>query len=115
MKKEISKEKVVNFVIYLITVLVVCALIFAYLKILKTKRIETAENVPTASWFEEDLKRVFITKDIRIIDINDEESGKAIVTIAVYELNGNERYYRCLYRVKSVMGIGYVWELERYA
>lgn len=114
MKKEINKEKVENFVVVLITVLVVCSFVFAYLKILKTKRIETAENVPTASWFENDLKDLFMTESVRVIDVNDKKTEQAIVTVAVTEVNGSDKYYHCLYRVKSVMGVGYVWELERY-
>ena len=114
MKKEINKEKVINFIIILVAVLVVCALVFVYLKILKIKRIEKAENVPTASWFEEDLKDLFMTESVRVIDVNDKISERAIVTVAVTEVNGSDKYYHCLYRVKSVMGIGYVWELERY-
>lgn len=114
MKKEINKEKVVNFIIILVAVLVVCALVFVYLKILKTKRIETAENVPTASWFEKDLKDLFMTESVRVIDINDKISERVIVTVAVTEVNESDKYYRCIYKVKSVMGIGYVWELERY-
>lgn len=72
------------------------------------------DNIPSASWFEEDLEEPFLTTSVYVLDIDDEGDGFIIVQIYIEEPNGWGRYYRCLYKLKSFDSLNWHWELVRY-
>lgn len=96
-------------IIFLILLIVVGgSLVFCV--VYPQKRYEKiCSNVPSESWFEQDLKVVFYDKEINVLDIESNENGKAIVKVEVRY--GKEKVvYYCYYAVKE--GYYNIWQWE---
>lgn len=96
-------------IIFLIFVIVVGGSFIVFV-IYPQKRYEKiCSNVPSESWFKQDLKIVFYDKEINILDIESNENGKAIVKVEVHY--GKEKVvYYCYYAVKE--GYYNIWQWE---
>lgn len=75
------------------------------------KRYEKiCSNVPSESWFEQDLKVIFYDKEINILDIESNENGKAIVKVEVHYGKGEKEkiVHYCYYEVEE--GFYDIWQ-----
>lgn len=74
---------------------------------------ECIDNIPSETWFEEELEKTFLTTDLYVLDIDDTGEGQIIVLIKIW-IDNQEQYYRCLYKLKSFDSLNWHWELVRY-
>lgn len=74
---------------------------------------ECIDNIPSETWFEEELKKTFLTTDLYVLDIDDMGEGQIVVSIKIW-IHDQEQYYRCLYKLKSFDSFNWHWELVRY-
>lgn len=71
------------------------------------------DNIPSETWFEEELEKTFLTTDVYVLDIDDTGDGMIVVLIKIW-IHDQEQYYRCLYKLKSFDSLNWHWELVRY-
>ena len=84
---------------------------FVYFVIYPQRMYEkTCSNVPSESWFEQDLKVIFYDKEINILDIESNERGEAVVKVEVhYGKGGKEKIvHYCYYEVEE--GFYDIWQ-----
>lgn len=115
MKKEVKGSpdwKIILAICFAVATLVV--LVTVWVKKSKSNYNDCIDNIPSAFWFEEMLEEVFLTINVEVLDIDEEESGCVVVEVSVEEPNGWSRYYRCLYKVRSYDSLNWHWELVRY-
>lgn len=74
---------------------------------------ECIDNIPSETWFEEELEETFLTTDVDVLDIDDTGDGQIIVLIKI-GIDDQEQYYRCLYTLKSFDSLNWHWELVRW-
>lgn len=73
---------------------------------------ECIDNIPSETWFEEELEKTFLTTDLYVLDIDDMGEGQIVVLIKI-GIDDQEQYYRCLYKLKSFDSLNWHWELVR--
>lgn len=71
---------------------------------------KACSNVPSESWFEQDLKVIFYDKEINILDIESNERGKAVVKVEVHYGKGEKEkiVHYCYYEVEE--GFYDIWQ-----
>lgn len=74
---------------------------------------ECIDNIPSETWFEEELEKKFLTTDLYVLDIDDTGEGQIVVLIKIW-IHDQEQYYRCLYTLKSFDSLNWHWELVRW-
>lgn len=113
-KKETTETpdwKIILAICFAVVTLV--ALVTLWVKKSKSNYNDCINNFPSF-WIDEELEDVFLTNGVYVLDIDDDGEGFVIVEINVSEPNGGDRYYRCLYKVKSHDSFNWHWELVRY-
>lgn len=74
---------------------------------------ECIDNIPSETWFEEELEKTFLTTDLYVLDIDDMGEGQIVVLIKIW-IHDQEQYYRCLYKLKSFDSFNWHWKLVKY-
>lgn len=96
-----------------ITVVALVILVIFWVKKSIENYNECIDNIPSETWFEEELEKTFLTTDLYVLDIDDPGDGMIIVLIKIW-IDNQEQYYRCLYKLKSFDSFNWHWELVRY-
>lgn len=114
-KKETTETPNLKIILAIgIAAVALVVLVTFWVKKSKSNYNECIDNVPSVRWFEEMLEEVFLSLNVEVLDIDEEEPGCVVVEVSVEEPNGWSRYYRCLYKVKSYDSFNWHWELVRY-
>ena len=74
---------------------------------------ECIDNIPSETWFKEELEKTFLTTDLYVLDIDDMGEGQIVVSIKIW-IHDQEQYYRCLYKLKSFDSFNWHWKLARW-
>ena len=96
-----------------IGVVVLAILVTDWVKKSIENRNECIDNIPSETWFEEELEKTFLTTNLYVLDIDDTGEGQIIVLIKIW-IDNQEQYYRCLFTLKSFDSLNWHWELVRY-
>lgn len=96
-----------------ITVVALVIIVTVWVKKSIENRNECIDNIPSETWFEEELEKTFLTTNVCVLDIDDPGDGMIIVLIKIW-IDNQEQYYRCLYKLKSFDSFNWHWELVRY-
>lgn len=96
-----------------ITVVALVILLIFWVKKSIENYNECIDNIPSETWFEEELEKTFLTTDLYVLDIDDAGDGMIIILIKIW-IHDQEQYYRCLYKLKSFDSLNWHWELVKY-
>ena len=113
MKEEKAKPNWIMICAFCIAVIALIITATGWVKKSISNYNECIDNIPSETWFEEELEKTFLTTDLYVLDIDDFEYGSVVVTIKLW-VNSQEQYYRCLYKLKSSDSLNWHWELVRY-
>ena len=72
---------------------------------------KACSNVPSESWFEQDLKITFYDKEIKVLDIESNESGEAVVKVEIYYEKEKIVHY-CYYKIEEVYYGKWQWSFQ---
>ena len=114
MKKEAKETPEWGIILTIcIGVVILAILVTVWVKKSIENRNECIDNIPSETWFEEELEKTFLTTDLYVLDIDDTGDGMIVVLIKI-GIDDQEQYYRCLYTLKSFDSLNWHWELVRY-
>lgn len=114
MKKEVKETTDWGIILAIcIGVVVLVILVTFWVKKSISNYNECIDNIPSETWFEEELEKTFLTTDLYVLDIDDTGDGMITVLIKI-GIHDQEQYYRCLYKLKSFDSLNWHWELVKY-
>lgn len=114
MKKEAKETPDWRFILTIcIGIVVLVILVTFWVKKSISNYNECIDNIPSETWFEEELEKTFLTTDLYVLDIDDMGEGQIIVLIKIW-IDNQEQYYRCLYKLKSFDSLNWHWKLVRW-
>lgn len=113
MKKEAKDTpEWVQYVVCIVLGVVIMICVTVYIKLKEQKYNECIKNVPSESWFEEDIANEISPLSFYILDIQDNGKGTAVVIIKT-ESDYKDRYFYLWYEVKQDKLLKSFWKLKR--
>lgn len=95
-----------------ISVLIGIACIWFTIDKYKKNKYEVMTNLPLESWFEEDLEKQLLTKEITVTEIYHNYADTLII-VAKASYDNAVRTFRCQYQLKNCYIICWYWEYVR--